>query len=123
MICFWFKSIDIGNDDIIFADLTAVALADELPPELEAYTETFPFCLPTATVTAIVPWPAVIVQSEGTDQVYDVALATAAILYICLDDSFGYGSPSISTGALGGGITFVLVNDISSMCTTSPPQP
>ena len=57
--------------------------AAEAPQALFAVTETVPAPLPIVTVTLVVPCPAVIDQPvPETDQVYEVALATAEILNV-----------------------------------------
>jgi hypothetical protein len=66
------------------APLLTVTARDEaalLPHKLPAVTEMLPFCPadPVVTVTDVFPFEDVIVQPVGTDQVYVVALGTAAI--------------------------------------------
>ena len=65
--------------------VTARAFAALVPHELPAVTLMFPFCPapPEVTVMELVVDPAVIVHPVGTVQLYDVALATAVIEYVC----------------------------------------
>jgi hypothetical protein len=64
--------------------VTAKLLAALVPHELLAVTVIFPFwpALPAVTVIEVVPAPDVIVHPAGTVHVYDVALATAEMLYV-----------------------------------------
>jgi hypothetical protein len=61
--------------------VTAKVLAELAPQEFCEVTLMFPFCpaFPVVTVIEVVPAPAVMVHPEGTDQLYVVALAIAAI--------------------------------------------
>ena len=70
-----------GVAGVPLATVTAKLLAELVPQELPAVTVMLPFCvaLPVVTIIDVLPWPAVIVQPEGTVHVYVVALVTALI--------------------------------------------
>ena len=65
--------------------ITAKLFDALVPHELVADTVMFPFCpaLPVVTVIEFDVPPAVMLHPVGTVQLYDVALATAVIEYVC----------------------------------------
>ena len=77
--------IDPGVAGVAGDTVTAFEAAAVVPHAFPAVTVIFPFCPadPAVTVIELVPAPAVIVQPDGTVHVYVVALATAAIEYVC----------------------------------------
>jgi hypothetical protein len=65
--------------------LTASVCAVLVPQSLEAVTLIFPFwpVVPVVTVIEVVPLAEVMDHPVGTDQLYEVALVTEAMLYTC----------------------------------------
>ena len=72
-------AVAVGTSGVAGDTVTANVLAAEIPQEFCAVTLIFPSSpgSPVVTVIEVVPAPAVIVHPVGTDQLYEVALATA----------------------------------------------
>jgi len=99
---------DVGPEGIAGAEgilrtVTASMLAPLVPQLLLAVTVTLPDVVPMVTVIEVVPVPAVIVAPAGTVQVYEVALATAAMEYtLPVVEAHAVTGPVIAPGVAGG---------------------
>ena len=84
-------------------DFRSRVFAALVPQLLEAVTEILPFVKPTLklTVAEVVPCPAVTVAPVGAVQLYDMAFATAEIVYVALAIPAGHNPTVGPLMALG----------------------
>ena len=89
--------------------VTSISDAVEVPQVFVAVTFTFPDVVPTVPDTDIVPCPEEIIHPEGAVQVYDVAPATADMLYAKEVAAHSVAVPVIVPGVAGAPIPLTVV--------------